>query len=138
MRYFMALAILWAGFFPVPSHAEAEISVQNAWARVTLADRPAAVFLDIINHGRADRLIEAHAALAGAVELHTHTMQNGIMQMRRVDAIDIPAQTTTRLKPHGDHIMLFNLPRIPQSGETFPLTLIFSHTGAITVSITVR
>ena len=47
--------------------------------------------------------------MAKAVELHSMSMEGGIMKMRRLAAIDILADQPVSLKPGGLHIMLVGL-----------------------------
>jgi copper(I)-binding protein len=53
------------------------------------------------------------------------SMQAGVMKMRAVPKIDLPAGKTVELKPGGYHLMLMNLERPLRDGETVPVTLVF-------------
>jgi len=59
------------------------------------------------------------------VELHTHINDNGVMRMRPVKDMPIPAGGTTELKPGGLHLMLMMLKKQLKAGEKMPITLIF-------------
>ena len=49
-----------------------------------------AAFMILHNHGMQERTVVAvHSAVADAVELHNHTMEDGMMKMRRVAAIAV-------------------------------------------------
>ncbi len=76
--------------------------------------------------------------LAEAVELHTSTTENGVMKMRQVERIEIPAQGGVELKPGGFHIMLIGLKRDLKPDETVRLTLTFERSGTVEVSAVVR
>lgn len=41
------------------------------------------------------------------IELHTHTMQDGVMKMRKIEAINVPANGVAKLQRGGLHLMLF-------------------------------
>lgn len=110
-----------------------QLTLSNATARFLIAGRPGAVFLKIENNGDADRLISASSSLSNRVELHTHTMDNGVMKMRRVEAIDVPAKSTTELKSGGYHIMMFNLENLPEKGSRIPLSLTFEKAGEVKI-----
>ena len=43
----------------------------------------------------------AESPVAKAVELHTHTNDGGVMRMRKIDSITVPAGGMTMLKPGG-------------------------------------
>lgn len=45
------------------------------------------------------KLVAAASAAAGRAELHTHLHENGVMKMRQVENIEIPAKGEAVLKP---------------------------------------
>ena len=53
-------------------------------------------------------------------------MNDGMMRMRRVSHIDIPANGSTELKPGSYHVMLIGLEREMKAGTAESLTLTFS------------
>ncbi len=110
-----------------------QLSIGNATARFLIEGRPGAVFLSIDNKGGDDKLIAASSALSARVELHTHTMDNGVMKMRPVEAIEIPANSKTELKSGGYHIMMFDVETMPEMGATVPLTLTFEKAGTVQI-----
>ena len=111
-----------------------DITVSGAMARFVIAGRPGAVFLTIDNAGEADRLIAASSPLTGRVELHTHLMEDGVMKMRQIEAIDIAANGKTELKSGGLHIMLFGVDTLPEKGSMVPLTLTFEKAGTVDIT----
>ncbi len=66
------------------------------------------------------------------------TMDNGVMKMRPVDGLDLPAGKPVTLKPGGYHIMLTGLAKPLQEGQSFPLTLEFAKAGAREVTVSVQ
>ncbi len=114
------------------------IMVKEPWARVTLQSRPAGGYLMIHNMGsESDRLVSARSDLAERAELHTHTMQDGIMRMRPVEAVDLPAKSHTELKPGGFHLMIFGLKEPVGKGGKIPVVLKFEKAGELAVELTV-
>ena len=101
----------------------------NATARFLIAGRPGVVFLMIENKGGADKLISASSSLSNRVELHSHTMDNGVMKMRPVESIEVPANSVTELKSGGYHIMMFDVETLPEKGSKIPLSLTFEKAG---------
>ncbi len=65
-------------------------------------------------------------------------MQNDVMKMRQVPAIDLPAGTPVDLKPGGYHIMLMGLTHQLNAGDKIPVTLIFENTAKQQSDITVQ
>ncbi|WLA84129.1 copper chaperone PCu(A)C [Bradyrhizobium elkanii] len=96
-----------------PSLAEHErVAVSQAWTRATpKGAKVAGGYLTVENRGtHADRLLSAESAAAGKVEIHSMTMQDGIMTMRPLeDGLAIPSDGTVTLAPGGDHIMFIGL-----------------------------
>ena len=115
------------------------LTVEAAWARASAgAARAGAAYLRIANAGAEDdRLVGVSAPVAERVELHTHSMSDGVMRMRKVHAIPVPGGKSAELKPGGHHVMLIGLRAPLKEGETFPLTLIFDKAGTITVIVAV-
>lgn len=94
-----------------------------------------AAFLTITNDGGADTLLSAHADIAARTEIHDMEMADGIMKMRQLDALAIPARGTVELAPHGKHIMLMDLEAPLKEGTTFDLTLTFAKAGEMTFPV---
>ena len=117
-----------------------DIAVEGAWAReTTLGARAGAVYLTIDNGGDTDdRLVGAASEAAGRAGLHTHLMEDGVMKMRPVEAVDVPAHGGAALKPGGFHVMLTGLKERLKQGATFPLTLDFEKAGKVEVRVKVE
>ena len=116
------------------------ITVDQPWARASAPTAPAgAAYMVLENTGiEADRLVAASSPVAEVVELHTHTMDGGIMRMRPVVAMEVAPGEPTVLRPGGLHVMLIGLTRPLIEGETFPLTLEFEVAGTIEVDVQVE
>lgn len=115
-----------------------ELTIVHPFARATAA-RNGGAYMTIANAGGApDRLLRARTAAAAKVELHTIVQQGDVMQMRAVDAIDIPANGKAELKPGGFHVMLLGLGSALVEGQTFPLVLEFEKAGAVEVTVNVE
>ena len=83
-----------------------------------------AAFLQVTNTGEADvRIVRAETDVAERVELHTHSMDGGIMMMREIEGYDVPAGGVLVLEPTGHHIMLLDLKAPLVEGESFELIL---------------
>jgi len=70
---------------------------------------------------------------ARVVEIHETSMNEGMMRMRKVSHIDIPANGSAELKPGSYHIMLIGLEKEMKAGTTETLTLTFSDDSQKTV-----
>ena len=86
----------------------------------------ASAFMQITATGGDYRFIAASSQDADRVELHTHDMSGGQMQMRRVDGFDISAGETLVLESGGNHLMLFGWDEAMQPGDETELLLSFT------------
>jgi copper(I)-binding protein len=69
------------------------------------------------------RLVGAASPVAGVVELHEMSMDNNVMKMRAVPAVDLPAGREVQLKPGGYHVMLLDLRRPLKAGDKVQVEL---------------
>ena len=97
-----------------------------------------AVFGDLPVLPADDSLLSATSPVCDHVEIHKMTETNGIMQMRKVQRLDVPATRQTSLSPQGYHVMLMGLKSPLRDGTTFPLTLTFKSAGHMTLSVSVH
>lgn len=118
----------------------AEITISDPYARAVPPGQPnSAVFLSLTNPSMQDRaLVSAESPAAETTELHTHINENGMMRMRRIDRIPLPAGETVTLKPGGLHIMLIGLKQTLEPGASVDLTLIYDDGGKMSVQAPVR
>ncbi|MGD9615492.1 MAG: copper chaperone PCu(A)C [Alphaproteobacteria bacterium] len=105
------------------------VEVTEVWARATPGGAENGAAYLTLQSPTADRLTGATSPVADKVELHAATMEGGVMRMREVAAIDLPAGQTVTLKPGGLHIMLVGLKQPLQPGQTVPLALQFEKAG---------
>jgi len=114
-----------------------QIEISNAWARATPAGAAtAAAYLTIVA-AAADRLVAVSTSAAKKADLHTMTMDGGVMKMRQIAGIDLPAGQPVTLKPGGMHIMLTELAGPLKEGQSFALNLNFATAGTREVTVTV-
>ncbi|MBF0251592.1 MAG: copper chaperone PCu(A)C [Alphaproteobacteria bacterium] len=121
--------------------ALAEISVTEPWARASAGMANAGAAFMMIHNSAAedDTLVAATADVSKKVELHTHTMDNGVMKMREVEGgIPVPAHGMQALKPGSYHVMFMGLNAPLQEGSTFPVTLTFKSGQELTVDVQVK
>ena len=134
-------SLLCAGAIAFALPAWAEISVSDAYARVSTAmSTSGAAFLAIHNSGpEEDRLIGVKSTVAARTELHTHKADaNGMMQMLHVpEGFPIPAGGLHLLERGGDHVMFMGLQQRLAHGDTVHLTLVFEKAGEIEIDVPV-
>jgi periplasmic copper chaperone A len=118
----IALAALTAA-----AQGPATIAVTDAYARAVPPGQPnSAVFLTLTNGSpQARALVAGMSPMAEVVELHTHIHEDGMMRMRRVERIEVPAGGSVSLEPGGLHLMLIGLKADLAPGDQVDLTLSF-------------
>ena len=110
---------------PLAAGWPAVLTVNDPYVRAVPPGQPnSAAFMGLVNGTGAPRaLVGGRSDVAEVVELHTHTMEDGMMKMRRVERIDLPAGETVTLDPGGLHVMLIGLKRGLKPGDQIDLTL---------------
>jgi copper(I)-binding protein len=113
------------------------VSTANAWVRATVPGQSVAgAYLDI-TAGASAALVAVESSVAGKSELHTMSMDGGVMRMRPLAQIELPANRTVSLKPGGFHIMLIDIKHELRAGERVPLKLTVrdSHGASSTLNV---
>jgi copper(I)-binding protein len=138
-------AALVASLFAVPARAEdvkaGDLVISQAWSRATPnGAKIAGGYLTIENKGTApDKLIGGSGDIAGKVEVHEMSVNNGVMTMRPLDkGLAIEPGKTVKLAPGGYHLMMFDLKGPLKQGEKVPVTLEFEKAGKVNVSLDVQ
>ncbi|MDO6564951.1 copper chaperone PCu(A)C [Amphritea sp. 1_MG-2023] len=120
--------------------AVAEVVVDHPYARaVPPGQTNSAAFMSLTNDSNDEvALVAASTSIAKVVELHTHTHDNGVMKMRQIPRITLPAHQTVELQPGGLHIMLIGLKRNLVKDEMIDLTLTYNdgHSEQLTIPVT--
>lgn len=118
-------------------NAGAPVEVRNAWSPVAPPGAGVvAVYAQIVAHD-TDMLVSASTPVAERAEMHATLEENGMMRMRAIDRLELPAGKSVRFEPGGRHLMLTGLQRDMPAGTNFPLTLRFSRAGDIEVNVRV-
>ena len=133
--FVMVIVLLFAGAALAQTAA---VEVKDPWARATPAKAENGAAYLTLEAPVADRLTGLSTPIAKNAELHTMTMEGGVMRMRPLAALDLPAGQPVTLKPGAVHIMLQGLKEPLQPGRSFPLTLSFEKAGTREVTVAVE
>jgi len=137
-RFSAALVAAVLTTLPAAAGAADGLSVENAWSRPNLPDRPAAAYMTLGNSGNeAARLVAASSPAFERVELHTTREEDGVMKMIALDSVAVPAGGTVAFEPGGNHLMLFGAERLFEEGERYTVTLEFEGGEEMTVTVAV-
>lgn len=138
----IALAALGFALAATPLLAQTkagDITITDTWTRSTKGPMGAG-FLTLTNTGAAeDTLTKVDVAWAERAEIHDHLKdENGVMRMRKLEALAVPAGQAVELRPMGKHLMFFGVKEALTAGEKRPVTLTFAKAGAVTVELPVQ
>ncbi|UNP87974.1 copper chaperone PCu(A)C [Aeromonas encheleia] len=119
--------------------ALAKVEAVDGYVRLLPPGSPnTAAFMVLKNDGdKPVTLTAVSSPEAARAELHTHLHENGVMKMRQVDGIQIPAKGEVALKPGSFHIMLFEVRDLSQAVPV-PLTLTLDDGQSLTLSLPVK
>ncbi len=99
-----------------------DIQVRNAWARATAPGQDTAMVDLVITSAHRAKLVGFSSKACKTAEMHSMTHEDGMMKMREVQAIDLPAGRMS-FQESGYHLMLVGLYSPLKAGERVPLTL---------------
>lgn len=98
-------------------------SVKDAWVRAPApGQQVAGAYMELASRSNL-ALISIASPVAGRVELHSMAVEGGVMRMRPVGRIELPAGKPVKLAPGGLHVMLMDLKQVLKPGDRVPLTL---------------
>ena len=133
MRKFLFLLLLLA---PLSQAANLAI-VKDAWVRLPPPGADIAAAYLTLEAKRPLTLSGAKSPAAEAVELHSMSMKNGVMEMRHLPALELEPGKPVTLEPGGLHLMLINLKKPLKVGDKVRLVLSFKQEkhSAQTISV---
>jgi len=120
LRFISVVCFLgWLGI------AQAEVKLTDAWVRVSNPGQSVGAAYITLSSAQDVTLVYVETERAGSVEMHSMIMQNGIMKMRSMEELPVPAGKPVKLAPGGLHLMLFELPSPFKAGEQVKFRLCF-------------
>ncbi len=103
----------------------AQVTVADPWVRGTVAgQKSSGAFMQLTSTVDVT-LVDAASPAAKIVEIHEMKVDGGMMKMRAVDRLPLPAGKPVELRPGGYHLMLLDLPTPLKPGDVVPVTLTF-------------
>jgi len=132
----IALAQLSAPAAQAGDYDVGSMHIAQPWARATpKGAKSGAAYMTITNKGTApDRVNCVSSDASGQCQIHSMTMEGGVMKMRPVEGgLEIKPGETVTLQPSGFHVMLVDLKHPLEKGQTVKVTLKFDHAGTVDV-----
>jgi copper(I)-binding protein len=99
-----------------------EVTVSDVWSRATAPGQEATVVGLRITSQKEARMVAVSSPVSEA-QMHSMVHENGMMKMRKLDSLALPARQEIVLGAGGDHLMLVGLKKPLKAGEIVPLTL---------------
>lgn len=116
-----------------------QLKVENAWIRPADKGMNSAMYFKIENKGdKADTLFKVSSEAAELVQIHETFKKNGLMGMKEVKYIPIPAGSSVIFKPGGYHVMFIKLVKNLKTKHKAKATLYFKSGKKITIYPAVR
>jgi copper(I)-binding protein len=128
------IAVLGTSFLAgcaLPGQQGPAIKLSSAQVTEPSATGITDVYVDVANSGAADQIVGARISVGGKVTLRS-PVRAGVVQMRTVTAIDIPAKSFVGLDPNTSHLLVTGSGPM-KAGTLITLTLVFAHAGAVSV-----
>ena len=138
MKRILFLAALLGAPAHAHDYATGALAIAHPYAIETVGNAPVGGgYMTISNTGPTDdRLIAVEVApdLAGLVQLHEMSMDNGVMRMGPLEeGVPLPAGETVTLEPGGRHVMFMQLRTGLAAGTEIPATLVFEKASPVDV-----
>jgi copper(I)-binding protein len=128
--------VLWSPTVHAADYDVGSIHIAQPWSRATPKGASSgAGYMTITNKGSAPDKVNCVSSDASAqCQIHTMTMEDGVMKMRPVEGgLEIKPGETVTLKPGGLHMMLLDLKHPLEQGQSVKATLKFDHAGTVDV-----
>ena len=107
------------------SQTSQDVAISGAWVRATSLGQEVGAGYMTLTSTEDTTLLNAEASVAGSVEIHSMTMNNGVMKMRMLENLELKAGKPVDLAPGGFHLMLFDLKSPLKEGEKVEFKLHF-------------
>jgi len=119
---------VWMGATAVGAQT---IEVSDAWARATVSGQSATGAFMKIRSSESAKLVSASTSVAGVTEVHEMKMEQNIMKMAAIPALNLPAGQWVELRPGGYHVMLMDLKGPLADKSTLTLNLVFENAKGV-------
>ena len=115
------------------------ISVEQAYIRSLIPGTTiSSSYMIIENKGQKTvTLLGANSKISPRIEIHQHTMLDGMMRMRQLDSLDIKANQRVVLQPSGLHFMIFDVNQPLKALQKVELTLNFLNSPSVKIQVPV-
>lgn len=119
-------------------NTSAEVSISDAWVRENAPGQKIGAAYMTLTSPENSKLVYVEApTAAGSVEIHSMSMNNGIMKMRMLEELALDANKPTAFKPGSFHLMLIDLKAPLRTGKEIAFKLCFEDKDGVITHQTV-
>lgn len=139
MRRFLSLIALAAPFALAACGEPAPTYVDQAWIRLSPnKDTPSAGYFVAHGGDAGTQLRGVITDYALKVEMHESMSEKGMMSMKPLDSVDIPAKSTVAFAPGGKHLMLWGVNGTAISRGKMTLTFLLANGDRLLVDAIIQ
>lgn len=121
MNKFIVAGLL--AMFAVTVAQAGDLKVSGVWTRATAPGQDTAMVQLVIGSKQAGKLVAASSEASQSTELHSMVHEQGMMKMRQVESIDLPAGKPVDFAEAGYHLMLLGLKKPLKAGDEIEVVL---------------
>jgi periplasmic copper chaperone A len=101
-------------------------------------DRPAAGYFTVEGGEKPVNLVAVSADLAQRVDMHESVKENGMMTMKPLRSVPVPAKGEMTFAPGGKHLMIWNINPVAIEAGRLPMVFVFTNKDRILFDLTIR
>lgn len=139
--HYRKVAIFFTLLFALTSnvYATSAITVTDGYVKASIpGSEVTASYMTLSNTSdKAKTLQKVSSTISDRIEIHEHSMADGMMRMREVDEIIIKAHSNVVLQPSGLHLMIFSLKQQITDKDVISLTLYFANDTEVKIQLPV-
>lgn len=140
MKSILSIALLALALPAYAAGLADQVSVADPYVRMAPpGSKTTGAFMTLKNAGDKEaKLVTAASSAANVTELHNHINDGGVMRMRQVKEIAVPAKGEVALKPGSYHVMLIDMKAPLKEGDHVVINLGFADGSSKEVHATVK
>lgn len=135
-----ALGLALVLHVPVVAAQDCAPRFDDGWARLPPIDMPVLGGFGVLHNACDSDAVVSSASSPDfeSVEVHETRLDDGMMRMREVESLSVPAGESVELAPGGLHLMLMRPTRALSAGEHVELEFVMSDGTRFTTQLEVR
>lgn len=121
----MKKLVLFGCLLLLNAQAVAEVTIANGWVRASAPGQQVGAAYMTLTSKTPTSLVYVEASVSDSTEIHSMSMDNGVMKMRSLEELVLTPNTPLKLAPGGYHLMLIDLKEPLKAGGKVKFRLCF-------------